>query len=52
MVRIGIVGCSNIGRNHAKNFIAAPDAEVVAYCDLKEEPRALMQEEIMDPAGL
>ena len=52
MVRIGIVGCSNIGRNHAKHFVNVPDAEVAAYCDIAEEPRSLMQKEVMGPAGL
>lgn len=52
MVRVGIVGCSNIGRNHAKNFLKCADAGISAYCDIKEEPRAVMREEVLDPAGL
>lgn len=52
MVRVGIVGCSNLGRMHAKNFLREPDAEVAAYCDIKEEPRAIMRQEVLDPAGL
>ena len=51
MVKIGIVGCSNIGRMHAKNFLKCPEAQVVAYCDRLQEPRSLMQQEAFDPAG-
>ncbi|MEW6356363.1 MAG: Gfo/Idh/MocA family oxidoreductase [Planctomycetota bacterium] len=52
MVRVAIVGCSNLGRMHAKNYLQVPDAEVVAYCDLIEEPRAIMKKEVFDPAGV
>ena len=52
MIKVGIVGCSNIGRNHAKNFLGCADAEITAYCDVKEGPRVLMREEVLGPAGL
>ena len=52
MVRVGIVGCSNLGRAHAKNYLQVPDAEVAAYCDLLAEPRAIMKKEVFDPAGV
>ncbi|NOZ21763.1 MAG: Gfo/Idh/MocA family oxidoreductase [Planctomycetes bacterium] len=52
MVRVAIVGCSNLGRMHAKNYLQLPDAEVVAYCDLLDEPRAIMKKEVFDPAGV
>ena len=52
MVRVAIVGCSNLGRAHAKNYLQVPDAEVVAYCDLLDEPRAIMKKEVFAPAGV
>ena len=52
MVRVGIVGCSNLGRMHAKNFLRVSEADVAAFCDIKEEPRAIMRKEVFEPAGL
>jgi len=52
MVKVGIVGCSNIGRMHAKRFLDVEGAELAAYCDIKEEPRRLMRAEVLEPAGV
>ena len=36
-IRIGILGCGKMSRNHARAVIEHPETELVALCDLKEE---------------
>ncbi|MDE0026386.1 MAG: Gfo/Idh/MocA family oxidoreductase [Spirochaetaceae bacterium] len=33
-IRIGILGCGRMSRNHAKRILEHPDAELVALCDV------------------
>ena len=39
-----IVGCGDMGRNHANCWAAREDAEIVAVCDLMDDRRAAMVE--------
>ena len=43
-VKVGIIGCGNMGSEHAKNLIAGtvPDMELVAVCDIEQERRDVM----------
>jgi predicted dehydrogenase len=50
-LRVGVVGCSNLGKNHAKNYLKIPGVTVAAICDLLPEPLAQMQAEVFTPAG-
>ncbi len=36
-IRVAIIGCGQWGMNHVRNFIADPNAEVVACCDPRQE---------------
>ena len=36
-VRVGILGCGGYARRHAREYVAHPDVDVVALCDVSEE---------------
>ncbi|MDX1682790.1 MAG: Gfo/Idh/MocA family oxidoreductase, partial [Phycisphaeraceae bacterium] len=52
MTRVAVVGCSNLGKVHIRNYLAADGVELVAICDLLEGPRRVIQDEILTPKGL
>ncbi len=33
-LRVGIIGCGNIAKNHCKSYLRQPDADIVALCDI------------------
>lgn len=37
-IRIGLIGCGIIGNCHLESYKSIPEAEVVAICDINEEP--------------
>jgi UDP-N-acetyl-2-amino-2-deoxyglucuronate dehydrogenase len=43
-MKFGIVGMGNIGKRHAEHIIQHPEAELVAYCDLKESSEVFLRE--------
>ena len=45
-VKVGIIGCGNMGSEHAKKLTAGrvPDMELVAVCDIEQERRDAMHE--------
>lgn len=45
MIKVGILGCGNLGKTHAKCIAELEGIESVAYCDVFEEKaRALLEE--------
>ena len=52
-VRFGIVGCGNMGTNHAKNFLAdkIPSGVITAVCDINPEKFAFFKEKYADSIG-
>ena len=45
-IRVGVVGCSNLGKNHASAFHAMDGVEVAALCDLQEAPRQWVKDAV------
>src|SRR3989442_10086211 len=37
MMKVGVIGCGYWGPNLVRNFMAGPDATVVAVCDLRPD---------------
>ena len=52
-VRFGIIGCGNMGTNHAKDFLAGktPNGKVSAVCDINPEKFAFFKENFGDGIG-
>jgi predicted dehydrogenase len=51
-LHVGVIGCSNLGRTHAKRFAESPRGELTAYCDLDAQARQTMKEQVCDPLGI
>jgi len=45
-IRVGVVGCSNLGKSHASAFYAMDGVEVAALCDLQADARQWVKEQV------
>ncbi len=52
-VRFGIIGCGNMGTNHAKNFLEGkiPDGVITAVCDINPQKFAFFKEKYGENIG-
>ena len=51
-IRVGVVGCSNLGRKHARRFAESERSVLAAYCDLDAQARETMRQQVCDPLGV
>jgi len=51
-LRVGVVGCSNLGRGHSVAYLGLDGVDVAAFCDVLDEPREWLQSEVFEPRGL
>lgn len=50
-VRIGVIGTGMMGCEHLRNVLAAPNAEITAFSDPNEEPRAWARRTLGDQSA-